>query len=74
VSGKVARVHRRDVSGAERLHRLDVVPVVEMTPEPLETRHSGQCCRGPLDQVRGGDVAEVMRSEIREQLKADVGR
>ena len=72
VTGEVARVHGRDVGGAQRLERPDVVPVVEVTAEPLEAGHRRER-RRDVRSISSAtvDVAEVV---ARRGRRAAAGR
>ena len=71
---EVSAVHRRNVERWQRLQRLRVVPVVEVTLVPFQGCHRVECIRRALDELSGRNVAEVVRGQIREQRKPHVGR
>ena len=64
VAREVAAVDRRDVRRAQRLQRLRVVPVVEVAAVALHARHRVERRAGALDQLAGGQVAEVVRRQV----------
>ena len=71
---QVARVHGRDVERGERCEGQRVVPVEEVTAEPLEPRHGLERLLEPLGAAPGRDVPEVEGREGGEEGEADVGR
>ncbi len=73
VPGEVARVDGGHVGRPERLQSPRVVPVVEVATIALETGHRVQGGRDALHEAREGDVAQVERTQRREQLQPHVG-
>jgi hypothetical protein len=71
--GKVAAVDCREIAGMERRQSRRVVPVEEMTLVPLQTFERRQHPVEALAQVPGRDVAEVVRSQRRQQAQGDIG-
>ena len=74
VTGEIAAVHRRDIQRRQRLARLRVVPVVEMTLVSLEGRHRAHGVRRAQQELAGRDVAEIVGGEIRKQREPHVRR
>ena len=67
VAGEVSAVYRGDVLGQQRLQSLCVIPVQKMPVIAFEMVHRTHRVRGPVEELAGSDVAEVIRAEIREQ-------
>ena len=67
VAGEVSAIDRRDILGQQRLQSLCVVPVQKVPVIAFEMVHRPHCVCRPVEELADGDVAEVIRGEIREQ-------
>ena len=69
---QIAAIHRRDVARIERSEASRVVPVEEMSFEPLQSLHRGEASLEPLDELDPGNQAEVVGGERRQEAHTDV--
>jgi hypothetical protein len=71
--GEVSAVHGGDVAGMERRQALGLVPVQEVSLEPLDALEGRQRAVDAVRQLRRPQVAEVVRRQGGEQSEPDVG-
>ena len=57
---EIAAIYRRDVKGQQRLQRLRVVPIIEMTLITLQTGHAFKRQGGAFEKLRRAGIAKVM--------------
>ena len=67
VAGQVPAVNGGNIKRRKRPQRRRVVPVVEVAADPLHPLHRLESARRPLYQAAGGDVTEVIRSQVGEE-------
>src|ERR1700722_13611550 len=60
---KIAAVDGRHVSRVQRPQIARVIPIVEVTAEPLETIHGRKRGLPPFDEVEGTRPAKVARAD-----------
>ena len=73
MAGKIAAVHRRDVALAERLQRIGVIPVDEVTTILLHLFKRRDRIFQPLDGFLETDPAEAPGGNGRQQVDTDIG-
>ena len=73
MSGQIAAIHRRDVLRVQRAKILRVVPVIEVTAEPLQAAHGREGCLQPVDGLGRPGPSEVAGADRGEEVEAEIG-
>ena len=73
VTGEVAAIDRGHVLRVERAEVTRVIPVIEVTTEPLQAVHRAERGFEPLDRGQGAEPSEIVRGDGGEEIQPEVG-